>query len=58
MKSHIICGNHSLDKIEVDTCLIVGQNDIIIPPEKSIIRAKQHLKENLKEIKIFKEGWT
>ena len=46
---------NQLDKIEVDTCLIVGQNDIIIPPEKSIIRAKQHLKENLKEIKIFKE---
>lgn len=44
---------NELNKIEVETHLIVGENDIIIPPEKSIRKAKKHLKNNLKNIQIF-----
>lgn len=43
-----------LNNISVSTYLIVGANDILIPPNKTISNAKKHLNDSLKEIKIFK----
>jgi pimeloyl-ACP methyl ester carboxylesterase len=45
-----------LDDVSVDTHLLVGENDILIPPKKSIENAKKHLKENLKNVKIFEKS--
>jgi pimeloyl-ACP methyl ester carboxylesterase len=43
-----------LDNVSVNTHLLVGENDILIPPTKSIENAKKHLRENLKNVEIFK----
>lgn len=45
-----------LDEVVVDTHLIVGTSDILIPYEKSVNRAKNHLKENLKSVTITNAG--
>jgi pimeloyl-ACP methyl ester carboxylesterase len=42
-----------LDDISVETYLLVGENDILFPPRKSIENAKKHLQMNLKNIEIF-----
>jgi len=44
-----------LNNISVDTHLLVGENDILFPPKKSIVNAKKHLHENLKSVKIFEQ---
>jgi pimeloyl-ACP methyl ester carboxylesterase len=47
---------NQLDDISVETHLLVGANDILIPPKKSIENAKKHLKKNLKNIEIFENA--
>jgi pimeloyl-ACP methyl ester carboxylesterase len=47
--------DNQLNEVSVDTYLLVGDKDILIPYEKSIKNAKKHLGENLKEVKIFKQ---
>jgi len=44
-----------LNDISVNTHLLVGKNDILIPPQKSIKNAKKHLHQNLKSVKIFEQ---
>jgi pimeloyl-ACP methyl ester carboxylesterase len=44
-----------LNDISVDTYLLVGENDILIPPEKSVDHAQKHLKNHLKKVEIFKQ---
>lgn len=46
---------NQLDDISVETYLLVGENDILIPPQKSIENAKKHLQKNLKNIQIFEK---
>lgn len=45
-----------LDDISVETHLLVGENDILIPPKKSTENAKKHLKKNLINIEIFENA--
>lgn len=47
--------DNQLNEVSVDTYLLVGDKDILIPYEKSIKNAKKHLGEKLKEVKIFKQ---
>lgn len=47
---------NQLDDISVETYLLVGENDILIPPKKSIENAKKHLQKNLKNIEIFENA--
>ena len=42
-----------LDQVAVDTYLLVGTHDVLLPPEKSIARAKKHLKDHLKAVVPF-----
>ncbi|MEM8525142.1 MAG: alpha/beta hydrolase [Bacteroidota bacterium] len=42
-----------LDNIKVKTYLLVGDQDIIIPYEKSVKRARKHLGAKLQEVKLF-----
>ncbi|MGV6861421.1 MAG: alpha/beta fold hydrolase [Putridiphycobacter sp.] len=43
-----------LDQVKVDTHLLVGDQDILIPYEKSVKNAKMRLKNYLDKVKIFK----
>ncbi len=45
-----------LDQVQTDVHLIVGSDDILIPYEKSVKRAKQHLGERLKAVHVLKAG--
>ena len=45
-----------LNQVKVDTYLILGEFDILLPYEKSIRNAKAHLGENLKKIYLEKSG--
>jgi pimeloyl-ACP methyl ester carboxylesterase len=45
-----------LDQIQVDTYMILGENDILLPFKKSVTNAKKHLGENLKQIYLEKSG--
>lgn len=45
-----------LNDVSVETHILVGENDILIPPKKSIENAKKHLKKNLKNIEIFENA--
>lgn len=45
---------NQLNNVSVDIHLLVGENDMLIPPKKSIHNAKKHLKENLKNVHLFK----
>ncbi|MCC5917224.1 MAG: alpha/beta hydrolase [Cryomorphaceae bacterium] len=47
---------NQLNQIEVDTHLLVGKNDILLPPNTSIKNAKKHLNENLKSVRIFEQS--
>lgn len=44
-----------LNDISVNTHLLVGQKDILIPYQKSVENAKKHLGEHLKEVVIFEQ---
>ena len=44
-----------LNGIKVDTYLLVGDKDILIPPQKSIQNAKKHLGNHLKEVHSFEQ---
>lgn len=44
---------NELNNVAVDTYLLVGTGDILIPYEKSVSNAKKHLKEHLKEVVVF-----
>ena len=46
---------NQLNEVSVDTYLLVGDKDILIPYEKSIKNAKKHSGEKLKAVKIFKQ---
>lgn len=46
---------NQLNDISVDTYLLVGENDILLPPKKSIENAKKHLQKNLKNIELFEK---
>ncbi|MEN0051839.1 MAG: alpha/beta hydrolase [Bacteroidota bacterium] len=46
---------NSLNDIKVKTYLLVGDQDPIIPHKKSVERAKKHLGENLKVVKVFEQ---
>lgn len=43
-----------LNNISVETHLLVGEKDILLPPKKSIANAKKHLKDHLKQVEVFK----
>ena len=43
----------ALDKVRVDTYLFIGDQDILIPPQRSVQNAKKHLKGHLKEVIVF-----
>ncbi len=45
-----------LDKVEVDTFMLVGKHDILIPFQKSVDNARKHLKEKLKGVHEFSSG--
>ena len=45
-----------LDQVRVPVHLIVGSDDILIPYEKSVRRAKKHLGENLMSVEVLKAG--
>lgn len=47
--------DNQLNDISVDTYLLVGENDILLPPKKSIENAKKHLQKNLKNIELFEK---
>jgi pimeloyl-ACP methyl ester carboxylesterase len=42
-----------LDKVSVDTYLLMGGNDVLVPPTKSIARAQQHLQSRLQDVQLF-----
>lgn len=44
---------NQLDDVSVETYLLVGDSDVLIPPKKSINNAKKHLKQNLLKVEIF-----
>jgi pimeloyl-ACP methyl ester carboxylesterase len=46
---------NQLNGIKVDTYLLVGDKDILIPPQKSIQNAKKHLGSYLKEVHLFEQ---
>ena len=45
-----------LNQVKVDTYLIVGEKDILLPYKKSVTNAKKHLKNNLKTIFVENSG--
>ncbi|MCX2745633.1 alpha/beta hydrolase [Mangrovivirga sp. M17] len=47
--------SNQLNEVSVDTYLLVGDKDILLPHEKSISNAKKHLGKKLKEVKIFEQ---
>ena len=44
---------NQLNAVAVDTYLLVGTNDLLIPPHKSIRNAKKHLGNHLKAVVEF-----
>lgn len=45
-----------LNDVVVETYLLVGENDILIPFQKSIQNARKHLKGSLKDVQTFKNA--
>lgn len=45
-----------LDSISVDTFIMVGNKDILFPPQKSLENAKRHLTKSLIEIQVFEDA--
>ncbi len=48
--------NSQLNKVKIDTYLMVGAYDILLPYKKSVANAKKHLGDHLKEVFIEKTG--
>jgi pimeloyl-ACP methyl ester carboxylesterase len=46
---------NQLNAVAVDTHLLVGDKDILVPYQKSVKRAKKHLGETLKRVEVFEQ---
>lgn len=45
-----------LNNVSVDTHLLVGEKDILLPPRLSIEHAKKHLQGSLKRVQVFEQA--